>query len=122
MPRSPASAPLRKPAATRVGDAARTESPAPADLPRMVNGPALPHERDEAGGHVASTPDPVIVQAKKDIDAGLVDTDMRATPGLDAALRARLVPGTPEPQGKAPDADRKAPPVRRAGAHGSRGR
>ena len=34
-----------------------------------------------------------MAQAKRDIDAGLVDTDMRATPGLDAALRARLVPG-----------------------------
>ncbi len=79
----------------------------------MVKGPALPHERDEAGGHVASAPDPVMVQAKKDIDAGLVDTDMRATPGLDAALRARLVPGTRDPHGEAPDVERKAPPVRR---------
>lgn len=34
-----------------------------------------------------------MVQAKRDIDAGLVDTDMRATPGLDTELRARLVPG-----------------------------
>ena len=40
-----------------------------------------------------------MAQAKRDIDAGLVDTDMRATPGLDAALRARLVPG---PGGKTP--------------------
>lgn len=47
----------------------------------------------------AQAPDAVIVQAKHDIDAGLVDTDMRATPGLDAALRGRLVPG---PGGKPP--------------------
>ena len=40
-----------------------------------------------------------MVQAKRDIDAGLVDTDMHATPGLDADLRARLVPG---PGGKPP--------------------
>ena len=40
-----------------------------------------------------------MVQAKRDIDAGMVDTDMRATPGLDAELRARLVPG---PGGKPP--------------------
>jgi hypothetical protein len=40
-----------------------------------------------------------MAQAKHDIDAGLVDTDMRATPGLDARLRARLVPG---PGGKPP--------------------
>ncbi len=38
-------------------------------------------------------PDPVIAQAKRDLDAGLVDTDMRATPGLDAQLRRKLVPG-----------------------------
>jgi hypothetical protein len=42
-------------------------------------------------------PDPIVAQAKRDIDAGQVDTDMRATPGLDALLRAKLVPG---PAGK----------------------
>lgn len=47
----------------------------------------------------AAAPDPVIAQAKRDIDAGQVDTDMRATPGLDAKLRAQLVPG---PGGKPP--------------------
>lgn len=41
----------------------------------------------------------MMVQAKRDIDAGLVDTDMHATPGLDADLRERLVPG---PGGKPP--------------------
>ena len=58
----------------------------PADL-------ALPHERDESTNTTATAPDPKMVQAKRDIDAGLVDTDMHATPGLDAALRERLVPG-----------------------------
>lgn len=53
----------------------------------------LPHERDESLNATAATPDPVMVQAKRDIDAGLVDTDIRATPGLDAKLRAKLVPG-----------------------------
>lgn len=53
----------------------------------------LPHERDESVDAPANAPDPVIAQAKRDIDAGLVDTDMRATPGLDAKLRAKLVPG-----------------------------
>lgn len=57
--------------------------------------PKLPHERDQSEGEVATTPDPRIVQAKKDIDAGLVDTDMRATPGLDAARRRELAP-TPD--------------------------
>jgi hypothetical protein len=59
---------------------------------------ALPHERDETTD-AAVAPDPGIAQAKHDIDRGLVDTDMRATPGLDARLRERLVPG---PGGKPP--------------------
>ena len=60
---------------------------------------ALPHERDESGPVSATLPDPVMAQAKRDIDAGLVDTDMRSTPGLDAKRRATLVPG---PGGKPP--------------------
>jgi len=63
-----------------------------ADLP-------LPHERDESTDATAVEPDPLIAQAKRDIDAGMVDTDMRATPGLDAKRRARMVPG---PGGKPP--------------------
>jgi len=54
---------------------------------------ALPHERDESTPAVAPTPDPKIVQAKQDLDAGMVDTDMHATPGLDAATRKKMVPG-----------------------------
>lgn len=53
----------------------------------------LPHEIDQSIPNVAVLPDPVIVQAKRDIDAGLVDTDMHATAGLDAALRKKMVPG-----------------------------
>lgn len=53
----------------------------------------LPHERDEHVGNVADAPDPVMVQAKKDLDAGLVDTDMHATPGADHERRMLLVPG-----------------------------
>ena len=62
--------------------------------PKMANKTlALPHERDETLPTTAEAVDPVIAQAKRDIDAGLVDTDMRATPGLDAVKRAKLVPG-----------------------------
>lgn len=81
-----------------------------ATLPRLTKAPgspaglALPHERDESSDSAAVTPDPVMVQAKRDIDAGLVDTDMRATPGLDAERRARLVPG---PGGKPPSSRRR---------------
>lgn len=67
--------------------------------PLSPEGLLLPHERDQSGDSTAVEPDPVMIQAKRDIDAGLVDTDMRATPGLDAKLRMRLVPG---PGGKPP--------------------
>lgn len=70
-----------------------------AKAPGSSVGLALPHERDESTDATAAAPDPSMVQAKRDIDAGMVDTDMRATPGLDAKLRARLVPG---PGGKPP--------------------
>lgn len=65
--------------------------------------PALPHERDQSANTTAEAPDPMMVQAKRDLDAGLVDTDMRATPGADAERRARLVPG---PGGKGPPGKR----------------
>jgi hypothetical protein len=64
----------------------------------------LPHERDESPDAGGGAPDAVIAQAKRDIDAGMVDTDMRATPGLDAELRERLVPG---PGGKPPSTPRR---------------
>ncbi len=53
----------------------------------------LPHERDEDTDMTDDQPDPKILQAYKDLKQGLVDTDMRATPGQDAAKRARDVPG-----------------------------
>ena len=59
----------------------------------------LPHERDESAHNVAEKPDPVMVQAHRDLEAGMVDTDMHATPGLDAERRRKLVPG---PGGKPP--------------------
>lgn len=72
----------------------RTKAPnSPAGLP-------LPHERDESTATTPGPPDPAMLQAKRDIDAGMVDTDMRGTAGQDANLRARLVPGpggTPPP-------------------------
>jgi hypothetical protein len=32
-------------------------------------------------------------RAKRDLDAGLVDTDLRNTPGIDAEQRRKMVPG-----------------------------
>ncbi len=75
--------------------------PRGAKAPGSAPGLALPHERDESPDDSAGAPDPVMAQAKRDFDAGMVDTDMRATPGLDVKRRARLVPG---PGGKPPTA------------------
>lgn len=52
---------------------------------------ALPHERDESLGATDPTPQPEITQAYEDLKAGLVDTDLRATPGLDAQRREVLL-------------------------------
>jgi hypothetical protein len=87
----------------------QTATPARArKAPRATGvGLALPHERDESIGEVAPAIDPVMAQAGRDIDAGLVDTDMRATPGLDAQRRAALVPGAGgQPPGKRSPAKR----------------
>lgn len=58
----------------------------------------LPHERDENAEMTDGKVRPKIKQAAKDLEKGLVDTDMRATPGLDAQQRERYVAG---PGGKA---------------------
>ena len=92
--RSPVGRQLPTPA--RVAKASAVPGSAPETLGAAL---PLPHERDQSTGATAAAPDPVIAQAKRDIDAGLVDTDMRATPGLDAKRRAKLVPG---PGGKPP--------------------
>ena len=86
MPLNPS---LRRPVGRQV-----TIPPCGAQAPLSIAGLALPHERDQSTKTTAETPDPLTVQAKRDIDAGLVDTDMRATPGLDAKLRDRMVQGT----------------------------
>jgi hypothetical protein len=65
--------------------------------------PALPLQPAAPTHTTAAEPDPVMVQAKRDIEAGQVDTDMRVTPGLDARRRAALVPG---PGGKPPPTGR----------------
>lgn len=55
--------------------------------------PRQPHERDQSIDATADEPDPRIVQAKKDLDAGQMDTDMRVQPGLDAERRRQAVGG-----------------------------
>jgi hypothetical protein len=64
-----------------------------APLPRPTL--KLPHERDESVGAAGQAPRRVIEQARRDLEAGQVDTDMRATPGLDAQRRRWLVKSPP---------------------------
>ena len=71
--------------------AIQTDTPVPSQSGVIV--PRMHLELDESVNEVAVEPNPKIVQAKKDIDAGMVDTDMWATPGLDSARRNALVPG-----------------------------
>ena len=74
----------------QVGQAPHTPGTTPAPQGR---GLPLPHERDESTGGTEEAPREVIKQAARDLQRGLVDTDMRATPGLDAKKRRELVPG-----------------------------
>lgn len=55
--------------------------------------PSLPHERDQQNTATNAQPDPQIRRAASDLKKGRVDTDLRATPGLDAGERGKLVQG-----------------------------
>jgi len=62
--------------------------PAPGAEPDL----RLPHERDQSAvGSTAAAPDPVVVQAAKDLAAGQVDTDLRNPGGVDDARRKKLI-------------------------------
>ncbi len=71
------------------------------ETPASNNPPLpLPHERDEtsgAGSTARGAPSEVMQQARKDIESGQVDTDMRNPSGLDAEERNRLVPTPTRP-------------------------
>ncbi len=100
------------------------QSATPPSRSKAAPTPTLPATTDtnEPDNIAALEPDITIVQAKRDLDAGMVDTDMHAkrdldagmvdtdmhaTPGLDAAQRAKLVPG---PGGKTPPLRRHSLP------------
>lgn len=55
--------------------------------------PSLPHERDQQNLATNPEPDPQLRRAARDLQQGQVDTDLRATPGLDADRRGDLVAG-----------------------------
>jgi hypothetical protein len=87
----PASAPAARPRHQPGGEVGRTPVSPGAPDPGAGDGLPLPHEREQQLGDIASEPDPVIEQAARDLAAGQVDTDLRATPGLDAERRAELL-------------------------------
>jgi hypothetical protein len=60
----------------------------------------MPHERDESPDGLDQEPRGVMKQAAADLEQGLVDTDMRATPGAPPAAGPS---GQAEPQQDAAD-------------------
>ena len=63
------------------------------DAARPEGQPSLPHERDQQNTATSPEPDPHVHRAARDLRQGQVDTDLRATPGLDADRRGDLVKG-----------------------------
>jgi hypothetical protein len=63
------------------------------DAARPEGKPSLPHERDQQNSATNPKPDLQIRRASRDLRRGQVDTDLRATPGLDADLRGDMVDG-----------------------------
>lgn len=93
---------MSRPAPERTPDRAQVH----ADRPRSrgdasrPEGPSLPHDRDQQAAATPAEPDPHIRCAARDLQQGQVDTDLRATPGLDAERRGGMVPGGERGAGK----------------------
>lgn len=64
--------------------------------PKTLNASSLPlpHERDGAPDTARPQREAKGVQAHKDLTQGQVDTDLHATPGLDAQQLKHLLPGS----------------------------
>ncbi len=59
--------------------------------------PRLPHEHDESHDSGSSGPREDMQQAYKDLDRGLVDTDLRGARGVEETVRKQKLPaGQPE--------------------------
>jgi len=66
-----------------------------------------PHERDESPDGQDQAPTGVMKQAASDLSQGLVDTDLRNTPGLDQAVDSHAsASGQAKPQADRGDAMR----------------
>ncbi len=51
----------------------------------------MPFEQDQSSDSSAEQPHDKMRQAKKDLDAGMVDTDLRNSPGQDAERQRELL-------------------------------
>ena len=58
----------------------------------------LPHERDESPDAQDAAPRGIMEQAASDLEQGLVDTDLRGTPGIDRAVPPAGSSGQARPQ------------------------
>ena len=86
-----------------VPGAGRASAAPPAPLLR-------PHEIDQSPGQAGVAPRQKMQQARRDLEAGQVDTDLHATPGLDAErLKALVTPVKPPPDQVLPAAPASAP-------------
>ncbi|WP_426175124.1 hypothetical protein [Massilia sp. TWR1-2-2] len=75
-------------------------------------GKRMPHERDESPDGQDEDPRGVMKQAASDLEQGLVDTDLRGTPGIDQVVPQNGASGQAKPRADAADGMRLATPVR----------
>lgn len=62
-----------------------------------IPAPRLPHERDESSDSQTSAPQPIMVQALKDLEGGLVDTDRG--PPMDSLYESQVRTGSTPDRG-----------------------
>lgn len=102
---APAEAPAAKPVAgTQAAAASSMHERVSATLGRperegraSIHGPCLPHERDQHLEEQQSGPRANIEQAARDIEGGLIDTDLHDTPGIECVVRERYAAGNGDP-------------------------
>lgn len=74
----------------------------------------MPHERDESPEGHAEGPRGVMKQAASDLAQGLVDTDLRGTPGVEKVVPQGGASGQAKPQADAAEGMRHATPAKDA--------
>lgn len=67
------------------------------EVQSSVHGACLPHERDQYVADQGSGPRDNIEQAARDIESGLLDTDLHDTQGLECVVRERHAAGPCDP-------------------------